>query len=47
MVRDIPADQKTDPGVVTELALDGLFAGENEILGDALTRDVKAALSSS
>lgn len=47
MVSYIPADQKTDPGVVAKLALDGLFAGENEILGDALTRGVKAGLSTS
>jgi NAD(P)-dependent dehydrogenase (short-subunit alcohol dehydrogenase family) len=46
MVSYIPADQKTDPGVVAKLALDGLFAGEPEILGDALTRDVRAKLSS-
>ncbi|KUI32329.1 short-chain dehydrogenase [Mycobacterium sp. IS-1496] len=45
MVSHIPADQKTDPGVIAKLALDGLFAGEAEILGDALTRDVKAQLS--
>lgn len=45
MVGYIPADQKSDPGAIAELALDGLFAGENEIIGDALTRDVKAALS--
>ena len=30
----VPADQKTDPAVVAELALDGLFAGEPEILAD-------------
>lgn len=45
MVSYVPADQKTDPGVVAKLALDGLFAGESEILGDALTLDVKAGLS--
>ncbi|WP_193044619.1 SDR family oxidoreductase [Mycolicibacterium baixiangningiae] len=45
MVPYIPADQKTDPGVVAKLALDGLFAGEDEILGDANTRAVKAGLS--
>lgn len=45
MVSYIPADQKTDPGVVAKLALDGLFAGENEILADELTRNVKAGLS--
>ncbi len=45
MVSYIPADQKTDPGVVAKLALDGLFAGEDEILGEANTRAVKAGLS--
>lgn len=37
--------QKADPGVVAGLALDGLFAGEPEILADELSRTVKAALS--
>ena len=45
MVSYIPADQKTDPAVVARLALDGLFAGETEILGDELTRTVKSRLS--
>jgi NAD(P)-dependent dehydrogenase (short-subunit alcohol dehydrogenase family) len=45
MVSYIPADQKSDPGVVAKLALDGLFAGEPEVLGDELTRQVKANLS--
>ncbi len=45
MVSYIPADQKTDPAVVAGLALDGLFAGQPEILGDELTRTVKAHLS--
>jgi NAD(P)-dependent dehydrogenase (short-subunit alcohol dehydrogenase family) len=45
MVSYIPADQKTDPGAVAKLALDGLFAGEPEILGDDLSRNVKAQLS--
>ncbi|QZT57247.1 SDR family oxidoreductase [Mycolicibacterium austroafricanum] len=45
MVSYIPADQKTDPAVVAELALDGLFAGQPEILADELTRNVKAQLS--
>jgi NAD(P)-dependent dehydrogenase (short-subunit alcohol dehydrogenase family) len=44
MVSDVQAE-KTDPGVVATMALDGLFAGEPEILGDVLTRDVKASLS--
>ncbi|WP_029112357.1 SDR family oxidoreductase [Mycobacterium sp. URHB0044] len=46
MVSYIPADQKTDPGVVARLALDGLFAGEPEVLGDELSRQVRAGLSS-
>jgi NAD(P)-dependent dehydrogenase (short-subunit alcohol dehydrogenase family) len=44
MASDVPADQKTDPGVVAELALDGLFAGKSEILADELTRSVRAQL---
>jgi NAD(P)-dependent dehydrogenase (short-subunit alcohol dehydrogenase family) len=40
-----PADQKTDPSVVATLALDGLFAGNPEILADDVTRAVKAQLS--
>ncbi|MCP9274791.1 SDR family oxidoreductase [Mycolicibacterium arenosum] len=46
MVSYIPADQKTDPGVVAKQALDGLFADAPEILADELTRTVKAGLSS-
>ncbi|MBO0681365.1 SDR family oxidoreductase [Mycolicibacterium sp. S2-37] len=46
MVSYIPADQKTDPGVVAELALDGLFAGADEVVADELSRTVKAQLSS-
>jgi NAD(P)-dependent dehydrogenase (short-subunit alcohol dehydrogenase family) len=42
----VPADQKTDPSVVAKLALDGLFAGEPEILADDASRAVKAQLSS-
>ncbi|UXA13838.1 SDR family oxidoreductase [Mycobacterium sp. SMC-8] len=45
MVSDIPAEQKTDPAVVAELALDGLFAGAPEILADDLSRAVRAQLS--
>ncbi len=41
-VRD---DQKTDPAVVAAHALDGLFAGEPEILADELTRTARAQLS--
>jgi NAD(P)-dependent dehydrogenase (short-subunit alcohol dehydrogenase family) len=46
MVSYVPADQKSDPGIVAKLALDGLFAGESEVLGDELTRNVRAQLSS-
>jgi NAD(P)-dependent dehydrogenase (short-subunit alcohol dehydrogenase family) len=46
MVSYIPADQKIDPAVVAKLALDGLFAGEPEILADELSRDAKGQLSS-
>jgi NAD(P)-dependent dehydrogenase (short-subunit alcohol dehydrogenase family) len=45
MAKFVPADQKTDPSVVAAQALDGLFAGEPEILADELTRTVKAQLS--
>ena len=45
MVSYIPADQKSDPAVIAKLALDGLFAGAPEVLGDSLTRAVKAQLS--
>ena len=37
--------QKSDPELVARLALDGLFAGEPEILADELSRTVKAGLS--
>jgi NAD(P)-dependent dehydrogenase (short-subunit alcohol dehydrogenase family) len=42
---DTPADEKTDPAIVAELALDGLLAGEPEVLADDLTRATKAQLS--
>lgn len=45
MAESVPADQKTDPAVVAGQALDGLFAGEPEILADELTRTVRAQLS--
>jgi NAD(P)-dependent dehydrogenase (short-subunit alcohol dehydrogenase family) len=45
MVSYIPADQKTDPGVVARIALDGLFAGEREVLADSVSKDAKAQLS--
>jgi NAD(P)-dependent dehydrogenase (short-subunit alcohol dehydrogenase family) len=45
MAARIPADQKIDPSVVAKLALDGLFAGEPEVLADETSRLVKAQLS--
>ena len=47
MVSYVPADQKIDPAAVATLALDGLFAGEPEILADDVSRTVKAQLSDS
>jgi NAD(P)-dependent dehydrogenase (short-subunit alcohol dehydrogenase family) len=41
----VPSDQKVDPSAVAKLAVDGLFAGEPEILADELSRTVKAQLS--
>ncbi|MEU8661624.1 SDR family oxidoreductase [Actinoplanes philippinensis] len=46
MAAAIPAGQKSDPAVVAALALDAVARGDAEILGDDLTRGVKAQLSS-
>ena len=45
MVSYIPAEQKIDPGVVAKRALDGVFAGEREVVADELSRNVKAGLA--
>ena len=45
MAAAIPADQKIDPAVVAELALDAVAAGQPEILADELTRTVKRGLA--
>jgi NAD(P)-dependent dehydrogenase (short-subunit alcohol dehydrogenase family) len=45
MAEFVPTDQKLDPAVVAGQALDGLFAGEPEILADELTRTARARLS--
>jgi NAD(P)-dependent dehydrogenase (short-subunit alcohol dehydrogenase family) len=45
MVSYIPAEQKLDPALVAKQAIDGLLAGQPEILADDLTRRVKAGLS--
>jgi NAD(P)-dependent dehydrogenase (short-subunit alcohol dehydrogenase family) len=41
----VPADQKVDPAAVAAQALDGLFAGEPEVLADELSQTVRAQLS--
>jgi hypothetical protein len=45
MVSYVPSDQRIDPAVDAKLALDGLFAGEPEILADDVSRAAKAQLS--
>jgi NAD(P)-dependent dehydrogenase (short-subunit alcohol dehydrogenase family) len=45
MAAGVAAEQKADPAVVAAQALDGLLAGEPEILADDITRTVKSGLS--
>jgi NAD(P)-dependent dehydrogenase (short-subunit alcohol dehydrogenase family) len=45
MAASIPADQKTDPAIVAGIALDGVAAGQTEIIADDVTRAVKSGLS--
>jgi NAD(P)-dependent dehydrogenase (short-subunit alcohol dehydrogenase family) len=45
MAAGVPDDQKTDPAVVARLTLDAVARGDAEVLGDDVTRGVKAALS--
>jgi NAD(P)-dependent dehydrogenase (short-subunit alcohol dehydrogenase family) len=45
MAASVPADQKIDPALVARLALDGIAAGQTEILADDMTRGVKAGLA--
>jgi NAD(P)-dependent dehydrogenase (short-subunit alcohol dehydrogenase family) len=45
MAAAVPAEQKSDPAQVAALALDAVARGDAEILGDDLTRGVKAQLS--
>ncbi|TDD59623.1 SDR family NAD(P)-dependent oxidoreductase [Kribbella antibiotica] len=40
----VPADQKTDPAGIAKQALDGIAAGEPEILADEFTRETKASI---
>jgi NAD(P)-dependent dehydrogenase (short-subunit alcohol dehydrogenase family) len=45
MAESVPAEQKSDPSAVAKLALDGLFAGDPEIIADDFSRAAKAQLS--
>jgi NAD(P)-dependent dehydrogenase (short-subunit alcohol dehydrogenase family) len=45
MASFVPADQKVDPAAVAVAALDGLFAGQPEVLADELSRTVRSQLS--
>jgi NAD(P)-dependent dehydrogenase (short-subunit alcohol dehydrogenase family) len=46
MAAAIAPEDKVDPAVVAALALDGVEAGLDEVLADAVTRSVKAGLGS-
>ena len=45
MAASVPADQKSDPAVVARLALEAIARGDAEVLGDEVTRGVKAGLA--
>jgi NAD(P)-dependent dehydrogenase (short-subunit alcohol dehydrogenase family) len=45
MAAHVPADQKTDPAIVAELALNAVTDGQVEIIADDFTRAVKSGLS--
>lgn len=45
MAAHVPDDQKTDPAVIAEIALNGVADGQPEILADEVTRTVKSGLS--
>jgi NAD(P)-dependent dehydrogenase (short-subunit alcohol dehydrogenase family) len=45
MTRDVDAP-KSDPAVIAKLAVDGIAAGDAEIIADEVSRQVQAALSS-
>jgi NAD(P)-dependent dehydrogenase (short-subunit alcohol dehydrogenase family) len=45
MAHFVPADSKVDPAKVAALALDGVEAGESEIIADDVSRNVKSQLS--
>jgi NAD(P)-dependent dehydrogenase (short-subunit alcohol dehydrogenase family) len=45
MAAHVPADQKTDPALIAERALDAVAAGQAEIIADDVSRSTKANLS--
>jgi hypothetical protein len=45
MTRDVDAP-KSDPAVIAKLAVDGIEAGDAEIIADEVSRRVQAGLSS-
>ena len=45
MSDDIDPSMKSDPALIAGIALDGVAAGDAEILGDEITRSVKQQLS--
>jgi NAD(P)-dependent dehydrogenase (short-subunit alcohol dehydrogenase family) len=45
MASHVPAENKIDPAIVAAAALDGIEAGETEVLADELTRNIKAGLA--
>ena len=45
MAAGVPADQKSDPAGVAKLALDAIARGDAEVLGDEVSRGVKAGLA--
>jgi NAD(P)-dependent dehydrogenase (short-subunit alcohol dehydrogenase family) len=45
MARDVDAP-KSDPAVIAKLAIDGIAAGDAEIIADEVSRQVQAGLSS-
>jgi hypothetical protein len=45
MTRDVDVP-KSDPAVIAKLAIDGIEAGDAEIIADEVSRQVQAGLSS-
>ncbi|GLW10206.1 short-chain dehydrogenase [Microtetraspora sp. NBRC 13810] len=45
MAASVPAEEKLDPGIVAAAALDGIAAGQPEIIADEISRQAKQSLS--